>query len=89
MLITESSLTSVDKTTNTCNLKLYPNPATGFLTIQANRTLEDAKIIDISGREIMSLSRIESGKNTVNLNRIGKGYYILKSGSNQLFFIKQ
>ena len=89
MLITESSLTSVDKTINTCNLKLYPNPATGFLTIQTDQTLEDAKIIDISGREIMNLSKIESGKNTINLSRLGKGYYIFKSGSNQSFFIKQ
>jgi hypothetical protein len=58
------------------NFKLYPNPASGFVNIQAEPGAE-ITIMDISGR-IMLKTVIKSEIHTLDLTGFGKGIYLVQ-----------
>ena len=72
------------KETNTAGLKVYPNPTTGYLTVEYNGSFAgDAHlaIYDLEGKQIFSTSSIAiKGKNLYGLNlvNISQGTYYLE-----------
>ena len=74
-----SSVTSVERSSD---IKVYPNPTNGKLTIDAEN-FEDVEVYDTSGRLI-----IKSSLKTIDLEEQSKGLYLLKinaSGTTQEF----
>lgn len=68
-------------------LNIYPNPVTSYLTI----TLAEAQAIRIyntMGQEVLNMQLYE-GSNTVNMNTMDKGIYLIKIGSEKLKVVKK
>ncbi len=55
---------------------VYPNPTSGFITIESSENAS-AKIIDILGKTVLK-SEISTGKSEFNLSQFPKGIYFLK-----------
>lgn len=56
---------------------VYPNPASDKLFVNIEAQNASAELVDISGRVLMNTT-LNSGKNELNTNNLGKGVYILK-----------
>ena len=57
-------------------LKLYPNPASGFLNL--NKAVDHLEIYDLSGKLIHKLNADKGGKNQFNIDFLKQGLYLLK-----------
>lgn len=89
LLISEKTLTAYlrpDK--HLKSMEIYPNPVGETLTVKSDEVMENVKILDVSGREIMKIGKIDAGTSTLNLSSLRKGYYIMKSSKNQSFILK-
>ena len=71
--LTLSSVTSVERSSD---IKVYPNPTSGKLTIDA-KNFEGVEVYDTSGRLI-----IKSELRTIDLEEQAKGLYLLKVNAN-------
>jgi hypothetical protein len=70
---------------------LYPNPTTGLLNIQTNRSI-DIAVFDITGKKVFNASNI-SNENQIDLSSLNAGLYLVKlndgtSESTQKLIIK-
>jgi len=65
------------------DLKLYPNPTGGLVTIEGNRSLlqEPYVVLDHAGREILS-GQIDSETFVLDLKGMAVGIYLLRIGGN-------
>ena len=66
------------------DLKLYPNPTSGLITIQSNETMDEIVIYNMFGQEMQKID--QAGTQTqVSLENLPLGVYIVKAtwGTNQ------
>lgn len=61
-------------------LKIYPNPATSDLTIQANSAIDNISIYNVLGQEVNSKNP-KSNITTLDISNLQKGFYIVKTTS--------
>jgi hypothetical protein len=62
---------------NPYNVKVYPNPAKDFFTIELPEEKTDMKFVDISGRIIIKQNNL-TGKANINCQNIAHGIYFLQ-----------
>ncbi len=63
-----------------CKIKLYPNPITGIIYIDATNVGNVAvEVIDLQGRKLYDISNLDlSNRAEINLNKLAKGSYIVR-----------
>ncbi len=72
---------NVDDNQNNLSLNLYPNPSESFLflgNVNGIAPTLDVKIIDISGRVVLSFDNYNL-KSPINVSQLAKGTYFIKS----------
>lgn len=57
-------------------IKVYPNPVTNILTIEANFTIDTISVYDIEGRKVLEM--LEDNTNQLNMNALETGVYFVK-----------
>ena len=62
------------------NLKVYPNPATTNVTIEAYNTIERVSIFNILGQEVLSKNP-KANSTSLDISNLQKGTYILRTTS--------
>ena len=77
--ITVNKCTGIETADNEGDLKIYPNPSNGILTIETDRKTK-VLITDAVGK-IMSESVFEAGVFSMNIKDYQSGIYIIKSTS--------
>jgi hypothetical protein len=60
------------------NVKMYPNPVSNYLTIEANSTIEKVSVYNLLGQEVLSRSP-KSNSATLQTNNLQKGVYIVRT----------
>jgi hypothetical protein len=77
--IGEKPTTAVNEiAVNKDDLKLYPNPATGRVTISSNLDQAlDAQIINVVGVPVMNIT-VSKGLNAVDISALAKGVYMIR-----------
>lgn len=60
------------------NLSIFPNPTTGYLTIQSSST-QELRIIDVIGNVVRKESVVAGVNKQINLSSLGSGSYYLQS----------
>jgi len=68
------SVDDVDNSTQT--LSIYPNPATGVVTL-ATKEAGNYTIIGLTGN-IISKGKVVSGENSINVTNLSTGYYLIR-----------
>lgn len=58
-------------------LKVFPNPAQDFITIQLDELIREVQIFDLSGKLILQSNSL-SKEDRIDLSGLSKGMYILK-----------
>lgn len=59
------------------NFKIYPNPATDFITIEVNNIqISSVNVYDILGKNVISKNSLDN--NTLSISNLKKGVYFLK-----------
>ena len=59
-------------------LKMFPNPASNYITIEASRNLEQLQVYDFTGKIILS-ENVNSERLTQNISELKPGFYIVKA----------
>ncbi|KAA5534669.1 T9SS type A sorting domain-containing protein [Taibaiella lutea] len=59
-------------------ISIYPNPATQVLTVETETTAAYT-IYDLQGKVVLK-GNLQSGKNTLNISGLAKGFYTIKIG---------
>jgi Leucine-rich repeat (LRR) protein len=88
---------SVDTTTQTSSIfeaqeifvNVYPNPCNEVITIESDSYIESVKIIDVTGKVVLSISSIDKQKEIVSLNSLSSGVYFLSVTSADAKSIKK
>ena len=62
------------------SIKMYPNPATSNLTIQANGAIDKVSVYNVLGQEVIAKSP-KSNNTTLDISNLQKGTYIVKTTS--------
>jgi hypothetical protein len=63
------------------NLRVYPNPASDFITIQSNNVeISSVKFYDILGKNVLSQNRLTN--NRLDVSSLKSGVYFMKINSN-------
>jgi hypothetical protein len=62
----------------TSNVKMYPNPVTNYLTIEANSTIERVSVYNLLGQEVLVKSP-KSNSTILQTSELEKGVYIVKT----------
>lgn len=75
--------------TNDAALKVYPNPATSAVFIQAPHDLVSAKLFGLNGEMITSATNISSGKASIETSKINRGIYLIKAQTSEGEFTKR
>lgn len=73
------------------NMKVYPNPASDYITISLENTLDDdikLSIIDVQGKVVMS-ELINTKTHTINTANLVNGTYMLRMSSSEASFLKK
>jgi PKD repeat protein len=73
------------------NMKVYPNPASDYITISLENTLGDdikLSIIDVQGKIVRS-ELINTENHTINTSDLVNGTYMLRLSSNEASFLKK
>src|SRR5205085_1653244 len=61
-------------------LKIYPNPAEDYLSIDfdATETIKEIKILDVTGSQKKSDYQIQNNKLIINVSALSGGAYVLR-----------
>ena len=68
-------------TFNTPKVRIYPNPTSGILTIEANSVIESITVYNVLGQEMLS-QKGNSASETLNISNFKSGVYLVKTTSN-------
>jgi hypothetical protein len=75
-------ITTVTKTENLENLekniRIYPNPTKGYITIDYEEPIEEIRIINLLGTEVFSQKNMKTGKNVIHLDTYTRGVYYIE-----------
>lgn len=84
--------TMANDTFNTSNVKMYPNPASSSLTIEANDLIEYVTVYNLLGQEVISKTS-NNQMVTLDVSNLQVGVYVVKTSINGTVatsrFIKQ
>ncbi|MFM2307559.1 MAG: hypothetical protein RLZZ367_2228 [Bacteroidota bacterium] len=75
-LYTPETTTGITEQTQP-QLSVYPNPAHGQLTIAGSGTLEQVKLIDMMGREVLYTSKTTTNNLSIDVSVLSAGVYTL------------
>ena len=72
-----NSITSVSETENNTNLKFYPTPVKGNLSIEYSGTIKSVELLDIQGKSIRKID-INSGNYKLDMSSCSQGIYLIR-----------
>ncbi|MBA3900599.1 MAG: T9SS type A sorting domain-containing protein, partial [Bacteroidetes bacterium] len=78
--------TNVNMVFNSQNIKIHPNPANNFITIDFNKTVGKSNLImvDLLGRKVIEKEINNTQKETINIENLPNGIYNIRiTDSNQ------
>ncbi|MEQ1733058.1 MAG: T9SS type A sorting domain-containing protein [Bacteroidia bacterium] len=73
-----SALVNLATTVNNNEATVYPNPATGSITVLSSNDLTTLEIYNVMGQLVHTQATTNLGKNTVNVSNLANGHYTLK-----------
>lgn len=73
---------------NTANITLYPNPASGTVTLTGIEGMATVTVVDMNGRE-SGKWKVESGKLTIDLTGYAQGAYFIRIVGEQMNAIRK
>jgi len=85
-----SGATAIGDDVNTAPVKIYPNPASSFLFIESEGTIEAIEIYSIAGQKVLEATHVAAG---IDISHLANGLYIVSANINgkpiQYKFTKQ
>ena len=75
----KASITLSNTILDDVKLILYPNPTTGYISI--NKDVELIEIYDVTGKKLLSFNNVNKNQQ-LDINKLSSGYYISKIYSN-------
>jgi len=78
---------SIDETSNSLNVSIFPNPATNMLTVKCNK-LASIEISNIEGQIINFINETETNNN-IDLTGLQKGVYFIKVKTDDKITVKK
>jgi hypothetical protein len=63
------------------SVKVYPNPATNVLNIEANQLVDEVAIFNMLGQQVLS-KQVNSEMSSIDISGLSNGVYVLKSTAN-------
>jgi hypothetical protein len=65
------------------SINIYPNPASATVTIDAQSLkIESMKLFNLMGEVVLSESKLDNGKLTIDVSAMAKGIYTVEVMSN-------
>ena len=67
----------VEKEKVNLEIKIYPNPASGFINLFSNSILLNYKICSLDGKDILSTTQLNNKNETINVSNLSTGFYVI------------
>lgn len=75
--VTDTNVASANSFSQTY-FKLFPNPASDYVSVWAPNRLESIRIINLLGSEVVAYTNIDQKETTIGLERIKSGIYLIE-----------
>ena len=79
---------SINQLSLASELVLYPNPTNNILNINISNEVSNLFIIDVTGKEVASYSKLNKGVHQINVSDFSKGIYFVRTNNTSQRFIK-
>jgi hypothetical protein len=76
IIIHNEEATGIDETEN-IELSVYPNPAHSSFTVEANETIRQIRLTDISGQTLL-LTEVDDYQSEINVSNLRSGIYLIE-----------
>lgn len=73
-----NTINSTNDENSKIDLKVYPNPSSSLVKIQANNNISDIIIFDNTGKEIINIDNLKSKIYSINMSDYANGLYIFQ-----------
>lgn len=78
LAVQDTTTLSVNDIQNNENqVLLYPNPAKDVLTVSTKTALNEITLYDISGKQVLNKNNLTSNSETISLNKLSGGMYLV------------
>jgi hypothetical protein len=77
LTIIDNDLSGISQTDFDANVKLFPNPATYFLSIETSLELPSVVVTDLAGKVVLVPGTLSSGTHHLNINELSAGMYFV------------
>lgn len=81
-------LTPVEETTEVLT-SVYPNPSTGWLSIETAFIPTSIKVLDLTGRVLKTVGGALSYKQTIDIGHLANGLYLLEISGEEIYRIEK
>ena len=75
-------LSTRTKETGYFDLRVFPNPASEYLVVQSENDMQNIRLLDLNGREIVSKNMENTKEFTLELPDLQNGYYLIEVRDN-------
>lgn len=75
------STASIDDSFANSNFKVYPNPSNSIFNIESSESINNLKIMDISGKIIYLINQLNNTNTEIDLSNFPKGIYFLSAST--------
>ncbi len=66
------------KDNNSVYISIYPNPTSNFISFNSKNLIKSISIFDISGKQVVNVSKINNNFKKINLDILAEGNYFVK-----------
>ena len=84
---TLSNILSVEMSRSNTQIAIYPNPTTGFVTLQNIADVQNITIFDVMGKQILETATNANPKIDIDLSAQPSGIYVLKTDTGEMLKI--
>lgn len=71
------------------NIKVYPNPISGFMSIESSKKLNSIDVLSLNGTLIREITDIDSNYTTISTELLNQGIYLIKISLENGFIINK
>jgi len=71
-------ISGIDDYQDNAKISIYPNPSNKNISISSEKKINEIRIIDLQGKQVLKLENLDTGKCNVDVSVLKEGSYIVK-----------
>lgn len=84
-----SNVTGINNINNNENIVIYPNPAIKNITISSEKKINEIRIIDLQGKQVLRVEKLDTEKCDIDVSKLKEGTYFVRIAHDNVIVSKK